>query len=151
MICISHGFPGDMEFSPTSSPYPAQSCVAVRAGFGDEWEKTHLSWKTMWNAFSPILHHLFCPNKPICNNNKLTATAILNIVSTHNTFQIVKYEYLPRPRWGLRGIVFTLSVCVSVCLCVSVCSANILVFYFSAIRRDIDLKCIQDTKKVVLN
>ena len=40
MICISHGFPGEMEFSPTSSPYPAQSRVAARAGFGDEWEKT---------------------------------------------------------------------------------------------------------------
>ena len=42
-----------------------------------------------------------------------------------------------------------LSVCVCVCLCV--CPANILVFYFSAIRRDIDLKCIQDTDRVVLN
>ena len=46
-----------------------------------------------------------------------------------------------------------LSVCVCVCLsvCVSVCPANILVFYFSAIRRDIDLKFIQDTYRVVLN
>ena len=48
-----------------------------------------------------------------------------------------------------------LSVCLFVCLCVSlcvcVCPANILVFYFSAIRRDIDLKCIQDTHRVVLN
>ena len=43
MICISDGFPGAIEFSPMSSPYPAQSCVAARAGFGDEWEKTHLS------------------------------------------------------------------------------------------------------------
>ena len=45
-----------------------------------------------------------------------------------------------------------LSVCVSVCLsvCVSVCPADILVFYFSAIRRDIDLKFIQDTYRVVL-
>ena len=34
-ICISRGFPWEMEFSPT------------RAGFGDEWEKTHLSCKTM--------------------------------------------------------------------------------------------------------
>ena len=40
-------------------------------------------------------------------------------------------------------------VCLSVC--VSVCPANILVFYFSAIRRDIDLKCTQDTDRVVLN
>ena len=42
-----------------------------------------------------------------------------------------------------------LSVCLSVC--VSVCPANILVFYCSAIRRDIDLKFIQDTYIVVLN
>ena len=40
-------------------------------------------------------------------------------------------------------------MCVSVC--VSVCPANILVFYFSAIRRDIDLKCTQDTYRVVIN
>ena len=34
-----------------------------------------------------------------------------------------------------------LSVCLCVCLsvCVSVCPADILVFYFSVIRRDIDL------------
>ena len=44
-----------------------------------------------------------------------------------------------------------LSVCVCVWVCVSVCPANILVFYFSAIRRDIDLKFIQDTYMVVLN
>ena len=50
------------------------------------------------------------------------------------------YIYLPRPRRGLQGIVFTLSVC----LCV--CPANILVFYFSAIKRDIDLKFTQFTK-----
>ena len=47
-----------------------------------------------------------------------------------------------------------LSVCVSVCLSVCVCvcvSGRYLVFYFSAIRRDIDLKFIQDTYIVVLN
>ena len=42
-----------------------------------------------------------------------------------------------------------LCVCVSVCLCM--CPANILVFYFSAIRRDIDLKFIHDTYGVALN
>ena len=36
-------------------------------------------------------------------------------------------------------------------VCVSVCPADILVFYFSAIRRDSDLKLIQDTYRVVLN
>ena len=40
-------------------------------------------------------------------------------------------------------------MCVCVCLCV--CPANILVFYFSAIRREIDLKFIYDTYRVVLN
>ena len=44
-----------------------------------------------------------------------------------------------------------LCVCLSVCLCLSVCPADILVFYFLAIRRDIDLKFIQDTYRVVLN
>ena len=68
---------------------------------------------------------------------------------------------LPRPRRGLRGIVFTRSVCLSVCVCVCVsvcvcvcvcvCPANILVFYFSAIRRDIDLKFMQDIYRVALN
>ena len=55
------------------------------------------------------------------------------------------HHLLPRPWRGLRGIAFTLSVCVSVC------PANILIFYFSAIRRDIDMKIIQDTYRVVLN
>ena len=36
-------------------------------------------------------------------------------------------------------------------MCVPVCPADILVFYLSAIRRDIDLKFIQDTYRVVLN
>ena len=62
-------------------------------------------------------------------------------------------DVVTSPPEGLRGIVFTRSVCVCVCVsvCVYVCPANILVFYFSAIRRDIDLKCIQDTYMVVLN
>ena len=46
-----------------------------------------------------------------------------------------------------------LSVCVSMCLCVciSVCPANILIFYFSATRRDIDLKLIQYTNRIDLD
>ena len=42
-------------------------------------------------------------------------------------------------------------VCVCVCVCVSVCPANILIFYFSATRTDIDLKLIQDTYRLVLD
>ena len=56
-------------------------------------------------------------------------------------------DYYLAPRRGLRGIAFTLSVC----LCVCMCPANILVFYFLAIRKDIDLKFIQDTYRVVIN
>ena len=44
-----------------------------------------------------------------------------------------------------------LSVCVCLSVCDCVCPANILVFYFSAIRRDIDLKFMQDIYRVVLN
>ena len=55
------------------------------------------------------------------------------------------------------GLSVCLSVCVCVCVCVClsaclcVCPANILVFYFSAIRRDIDLKFMQDIYRVALN
>ena len=42
-------------------------------------------------------------------------------------------------------------VCVCVCVCLSVCLADILVFDLSAIRIDIDLKCMPDTYRVVLN
>ena len=75
----------------------------------------------------------------------------LIVKNYHSQFVIESnpWALLPRPRRGLRGIVFTLSVCPSVRP--SVCPANILVFYLSAIRRDIDLKFIQDTNRVVLN
>ena len=67
--------------------------------------------------------------------------------------------FITSPPWGGCEVLFSpgLSVCLSVCLCVcvsvclSVCPANILVFYFSAIRRDIDLKFIQDAYRVLLN
>ena len=63
--------------------------------------------------------------------------------------------YLPRPHRGVARHCFH-PVCLSVCLCVcvSVCVCvrpNILVFYFSAIRKDIDLKFIQDTYRIVFN
>ena len=58
-----------------------------------------------------------------------------------------QYTSYLAPGGGLRGIVFTLSVC----MCVSVCPANILIFYLSVTRRDIDLKLIQATYRVVLD
>ena len=65
---------------------------------------------------------------------------------------IITLLFITSPPEGVARYCFH-PVCVSVCLsvCVSVCPANILVFYFSAIRRDIDLKFIQDTYIVVLN
>ena len=70
-----------------------------------------------------------------------------------STTKCVEHHYLA-PGGGCEvlfspGLSVCLSVCVSVCL--SVCPANILVFYISAIRRDIDLKFIQDTYMAVLN
>ena len=63
------------------------------------------------------------------------------------------YIFTSPPEGVARYCFHPVCLCVSVCLCVcvSVCPANILVFYFSAIRRDIDLKFTQDTHMVVLN
>ena len=62
----------------------------------------------------------------------------------------ILYVYLA-PEGGCE-VLFSpcLSVCVCLSVCLCVCTANILVFYFSAIRRDIDMKFIQDTYRVIL-
>ena len=67
--------------------------------------------------------------------------------SDSNTISFIYYYLAPG---GGCEVLFSpgLSLCLSVCVCV--CPANILVFYFSAIRRDIDLKFIQDTDRIVL-
>ena len=65
-----------------------------------------------------------------------------------NTYNISLSRFIYDDRYSAK-ISFTAFKYVSVC--VSVCPANILVFYFSAIRRDIDLKFIQDIYRVVLN
>ena len=39
-------------------------------------------------------------------------------------------------------VLFSPGLSVCLCVCVCVCPADILVFYFSAIRRDIDLKFV---------
>ena len=76
-------------------------------------------------------------------------------ISSNTRHAIMFYHLIPLLNYLAPGggceVLFSpgLSVCVSVCLCV--CPANILVFYFSAIRRDIDLKFTQDTYRVVLN
>ena len=60
---------------------------------------------------------------------------------------VVDTKLITSPLEGVERYCFhpvCLCVCVTVCVCVSACPANILVFYFSAIRRDIDLKFIQD-------
>ena len=65
----------------------------------------------------------------------------------YNQKQDTHYDYLPTGG----GCEVLFSPGLSVCVCVSVWTADILVIYFSAIRRDIDLKFIQDTYRVVLN
>ena len=47
--------------------------------------------------------------------------------------------YLPRPRRGLRGIVFTRSVCLSVCLCVCVCVRPIFWYFISQLSEEISI------------
>ena len=54
-------------------------------------------------------------------------------------------------RYCFHPVCLCVCLSVSVCVCVSVCPANISIFYFSATRRDIDLKLIQDTYRVVLD
>ena len=67
----------------------------------------------------------------------------------------LRYNFMPHTCYLTPGggceVLF--SPCLSVCLsvCVSVCPANILVFYFSAISKYIDLKFIHDSYRVVLN
>ena len=63
---------------------------------------------------------------------------------------LAKQGYYLAPGGGCE-VLFSpgLSVCLSVCVCI--CVSDILVFYFSAIGRDIDLKFIQDTCRVVPN
>ena len=54
-------------------------------------------------------------------------------------------------RYCFHPVCLCVCLCVCVSVCVSVCPANILVFYCSAIRRDIDLKFIQYTNRFVPN
>ena len=65
----THQFPGEMEFSPTSSPYPAQSRVAARIGFDDECEKTHLSWKPCEMHFLPCYITYFAQTNRFITTN----------------------------------------------------------------------------------
>ena len=59
--------------------------------------------------------------------------------------------YYPPPPWEISAMGFLPGWGGGGSVCVSVCPANSLVFYISAIRRDIDLKFIQDTYMVVLD
>ena len=67
----------------------------------------------------------------------------LHVVITSPPEGIARYCFHP--------VCLSVCLCVCLCVCVCVCPANILVFYFSAIRRDTDLKFIQDIYRVVLN
>ena len=74
----------------------------------------------------------------------------------NSLFQIYQGSCYLAPGGGCEVLfspVLSVCLCVCVCVCVSVCvcPANILVFYFSANGRDIDLKFMQDIYRVVLN
>ena len=81
-----------------------------------------------------------------------------NLYLVINMFPVFKILVITSPPEGVARYCFhpvclsvCLCVCMCVCVCVCVCPADSLVFYFSAITRDIDLKSIQDTYRVVLN
>ena len=52
---------------------------------------------------------------------------------------IVPQQSLPRPRRGLRGIVFTRSVCLSVCVCVYLCVRPIFWYFISRLLEEISI------------
>ena len=54
-------------------------------------------------------------------------------------FDFVLFLITSPPEGVARYCFHTLCLSVCLCICICVCPANILVFYFSAIRRDIDL------------
>ena len=83
-----------MEFSPTSSSYPAQSHVAARAGFGDEWEKTHLSWENHMKCISSNATSLILPKQTDLQPQQTDSSCHFTYgIHTHKIFRIVKYEY----------------------------------------------------------
>ena len=95
-------------------------------------------------------HVLMRQNHDFSHNNSshmpICSTLLDNISSQITIFNLAKKsKVITSPPEGVARYCFhpVLSVCLSVC--VSVCPADILVFYFSAIIRDIDLKFIQDT------
>ena len=127
----------------------------------EEDRKSVLSRPPCWNRLRLNMLLLFILSRPKSITSRLvnlmcgsrwTQLRVVSVIEP-TTSQTEYVWLLPRPRRGLRGIVFTRSVCLSVCVsvCLCVCPANILVFYFSAIRRDIDLKFMQDIYRVVLN
>ena len=75
----------------------------------------------------------------------------VHVVNCNRVIPNYHWSLLPRPGGVARYCFHPVSVYVCVCMSVCVCPANILVFYLSAIRRDIDLKFIQDIHRVVLN
>ena len=69
----------------------------------------------------------------------------------HNIYIVITSPPEGVARYCFHPVCLSVYVCVCLSVCLCVCPANILVFYFSAIRRDIDLKFIQDNYRVVLN
>ena len=84
-----------------------------------------------------------CPN--LLTNSYLIRLDVL-LGNDTGVYDILRHYLAPGG-----GCELLFSPCLSVCLCVcvSVCPANILVFYFSAIRRDIDICWIWSKNKLM--
>ena len=91
----------------------------------------------------------YCIWTKTTNASDIHTMCVVYIIRKHKTYLISDVYYLA-PGGGCE-VLFSPGLCVCLSVCVYVCPANILVFYFSAIRRDIDLKFIQDTYMVVFN
>ena len=88
---------------------------------------------SVWSIFSSI--HDMCI---VHNDENYT---IDHYSSAHNicSYILQWYALLPRPRRGSRGIVFTRSVCVSVCLCVYLCVRPIFWYFISRLLDEISI------------
>ena len=122
LSCISWLFWYQIIYSDHLSRSGTLMCFIMRIGF------LSTKWCTTQIGFMQCVY-IYIYIYMLCISLMKSFVYFLHIVSS-----------LPRLR---RGLEVLLSPCVCVCLCV--CPANILVFYFSTIRRDIDLKFIQDT------
>ena len=89
--------------------------------------------------------------RPLVTTNWQTQIGIGQIMGGGGGGASIISLFTSPPEGVARYCFHPVCLCVCLCVCVSVCPANILIFYFSATRRDVDLKLIQDTYRIVLD